>query len=55
METIASAAMAIAMIAAFLLVWGGIVLLGRRDSRTKGALMLVMAAVLFTNVVIWTV
>ena len=54
MDTISSAAMAIAMIAAMLLVWGGIVLARRRDTRSKGALMLVMAAVLVANVMIWT-
>ena len=54
METISSAAMAIAMIAALLLIWGGSILLRRPDNRTKGVLMLVMAAVLVVNVMIWT-
>ena len=42
------------MIAAFLLVLGGIRLLRRTDSRGKGVLMLVAAAVLVGNVLIWT-
>ena len=45
---------AVAMLAAFALVFGGIALLRRRDARTKGVLMLVMAAVLVANVAIWT-
>ena len=47
--------MAIAMVAAFLLVFGGITLMRRPDSRGKGILMLVAAAVLIGNVAIWTV
>lgn len=46
--------MAIGMIAAFLLVFGGIKLLRGHDSRGKGVLMLVAAAVLVGNVLIWT-
>ena len=49
-----SAAMAIAMIAAFLLVLGGVKLLRGPDGRGKGILMLVAAAVLVGNVLIWT-
>jgi len=49
------AAPAIAMAAAFALVLGGIALMRRPDARTKGVLMLVMAAVLVANVAIWTV
>ncbi|HEU4960252.1 MAG TPA: hypothetical protein VFT56_07570 [Sphingomonas sp.] len=49
------AAPAIAMLAAFALVLGGVALLRRPDARTKGALMLVAAAVLVGNVVIWTI
>lgn len=48
------AAPAIAMLAAFALALGGIALL-RRTERLKGVLMLVMAAVLLGNVLIWTV
>jgi hypothetical protein len=47
------AASAVAMLAAFALVIGGIALI-RRAERTKGALMLVMAVVLVANVAIWT-
>lgn len=43
----------IAMLAAFALAWFGAKLL-RTPERTKGVLMLVMAAVLVGNVVIWT-
>ena len=46
--------MAIAMIAAFLLILGGVKLMRRQDSRGKGVLMLVAAAVLVGNVLIWT-
>ena len=49
-----AAAPAIGMLAAFALVIGGIALLRRRDARTKGVLMLVMAVVLVANVAIWT-
>lgn len=42
------------MIAAFLLVAGGIAL-ARRGERQKGVLMIVAAAVLAANVLIWTV
>ena len=47
--------MAIAMIAAFLLLFGGIRLLRQPDNRKRGVLMLVAAAVLIGNVAIWTV
>lgn len=43
----------IAMIAAFVLVWGGVRTL--RSDRKKGVLMLVAAAVLVGNVLIWTI
>jgi hypothetical protein len=49
------AAPAIAMLGAFALAGGGIVLLRRGDARTKGVLMLVAAAVLVANVLIWTI
>ena len=55
MENISSIAMAIAMIAAFLLVAGGVKLLRARQTRGRGVLMLVAAAVLVMNVMIWTV
>lgn len=46
--------MAIAMIAAFLLIIGGIRLVMRREERGRGLLMLGAAAVLIGNVLIWT-
>lgn len=49
-----STAMAIAMIAAAALAIGGVKLLFNADYRSKGVLMLVMAAVLVANVLIWT-
>jgi hypothetical protein len=45
---------AIAMIAALVLAFFGISLAMRPDTRIKGVLMVVMAAVLVGNVVIWT-
>jgi hypothetical protein len=50
----ATAALAIAMIAAIALAIGGVKLLSNAEYRTKGVLMLVMAAVLVANVLIWT-
>ena len=52
---IASTAMTIAMLAAALLVVGGVKLVRRPDERKRGVLMLVMAVVLVGNVLIWTV
>ena len=49
-----SAVMAIAMIAAFLLVIGGIRLATRKEDRGRGILMIGAAAVLVVNVLIWT-
>ncbi len=54
MYTIAVAALSLAMIAAFALVGGGAYLLVRRNERKQGVLMLLAAAVLFANVLIWT-
>lgn len=54
MTAIASAAPALAMLSAGLLGWFGVRLARRPDTRTKGILMLVMAAVLVCNVLIWT-
>jgi len=50
-----SAALAIAMIAAFALVLGAVRLIRRPDTRSRGWLMLAAAAVLVGNVLIWTV
>jgi len=47
--------MAIAMIAAFLLVIGGVTLAGTKESRGRGLLMIGAAVVLVINVVIWTI
>lgn len=43
------------MIAAFVLGIGGIRLILRKKDRKHGALMLVMAAVLIGNVLVWTI
>ena len=53
MSTLASAALAIAMIAAMILGVGGIRLVGRE--RQRGLLMIAAAVVLVANVLIWTV
>ena len=47
--------MALAMIACFLLVFGGIRLVRQRQSRKQGVLMIVAALVILMNVMIWTV
>ena len=54
MEGFASTIMAITMIAAFLLVVGGVRLVLRREDRGRGVLMLAAALVLVGNVLIWT-
>jgi hypothetical protein len=55
MGTIASAALAVAMLAAFLLVLGGIRLIRGSEHRQQGWLMIVAAMVLVGNVLVWTV
>lgn len=55
MYTIAVAALSLAMIAAFVLTGGGAWLLVRQKNRKQGVLMLLAAAVMFANVLIWTV
>lgn len=55
MASIASAALAIAMFAVFLLAAGGIRLVRRGDYRQQGWLMIVAAMVLLANVLVWTV
>jgi hypothetical protein len=47
--------MTIAMLAAFLLLGGGVKLAFSRQTRAKGALMIVAAIVIVMNVMIWTV
>ena len=51
---IAAAAPAIAMLGAFACLIGGGMLIAKKRDVKKGALMLVMAAVLLGNVLIWT-
>jgi high-affinity Fe2+/Pb2+ permease len=55
MENYSSFAMAIAMVAALLLLAGGVKLVFDRQTRVRGVLMIVAALVLITNVMIWTV
>ena len=55
MTGFAAVAMAIAMLAAFALVFAGVRLALRPDDRTRGVLMIVAAAVLVGNVLIWTI
>ena len=55
MENYSAAAMALAVLAAFLLIVGGAKLVLRRQSRLRGALMIVVPLVLVMNVMIWTV
>ncbi len=55
MEKFSSAAMALAMIVAFLLLVGGVKLALSRQTRGRGALMIGAAVVLVMNVMIWTV
>ena len=47
--------MALAMIAGFLLLAGGVKLALVRQTRTRGVLMIIAALVLVMNVMIWTV
>ena len=55
MGMILEGALALAMIAAFLLILFGVKLIRRGQDRKRGALMIVAAAVLVGNVVILTV
>ena len=55
MDKYSTLAMAFAMIAAFILLAGGIRLALDRQSRTRGILMMVAVAVVVMNVMIWTV
>ena len=49
------AILSIAMIAALALAWGGAWLVVKKRDRKRGWLMVVMAAVLLANVLIWVV
>jgi high-affinity Fe2+/Pb2+ permease len=55
MENFSSIAMAIAMVAAFLLAAGGMKLALDHQTRVRGVLMVVAALVIVMNVMIWTV
>ena len=55
MQNFSSVAMTLAMIAAFLLLVGGVKLAIDRQSRMRGILMITAALVIVTNVMIWTV
>ena len=55
MGNFSSFAMTVAMIAAFLLLIGGVKLARDRHTRVRGILMMVAALVLVMNVMIWTV
>jgi high-affinity Fe2+/Pb2+ permease len=55
MESYSALAMAVAMVAAFLLVAGGVKLVLEPRTRGRGVLMIVAALVLVMNVMIWTV
>jgi len=52
--SLGSAVMAIVMIAAFLLVIGGVRLTWQTEYRSRGILMIGAAVVLVANVLIWT-
>lgn len=55
MQQVAALSLSIAMIAAFLLVLFGARLAWRGEHRRQGVLMLVAAAVILANVLVWTV
>ena len=55
MQNFSGIASAIAMVAAFLLLIGGVKLTMSRQTRSRGILMLAAAAVIVMNVMIWTV
>ena len=55
MQLIAQGALALAMIAAFVLIFFGTKLALRGEDRQRGVLMVVAALVLIANVLIWTV
>ena len=53
-QAMSATAPAISMLAVFALIFGGVYLLVKKRERQKGLLMLVLAVVIFGNVVIWT-
>jgi high-affinity Fe2+/Pb2+ permease len=55
MDSFSQAALALAMVAGFLLLAGGVKLALDRQTRGHGILMIAAAVVLVMNVMIWTV
>lgn len=55
MPNFSAIALALAMLAAFLLLLGGLKLVLARQTRSRGILMIAAALVLVMNVMIWTV
>jgi hypothetical protein len=55
MSNFSSVAMALGMVSGFLLLIGGVKLALDRQSRGRGALMIIAALVIIMNVMIWTV
>ena len=55
MDNFSQLTTAVAMIASFLLLGGGVKLIFDRQTRGRGILMIVAALVLVMNVMIWTV
>jgi high-affinity Fe2+/Pb2+ permease len=55
MDNFSQGAMALAMIAGFLLLLGGAKLAFDRQTRWRGVLMIIAALVIVMNVMIWTV
>ena len=55
MTDVAGLAMAVAMLAAFALLFAGAKLALRPQDRRRGLLMIVAAAVLVGNVLVWTI
>jgi LPXTG-motif cell wall-anchored protein len=53
METLAATGLSLAVLASIALVAGGAWLIAKRRNRRQGVLMLVAAAVLVANVLIW--
>jgi LPXTG-motif cell wall-anchored protein len=51
---IANTALTLAMLAAFLLIWGGFYAWRKQNDRKRGVLMWIAALVLALNVAIWT-
>ena len=54
LETLASAAMALAVICAFMLGFAGVRIVTGRSERAKGALMIAAGAVILANALIWS-